>query len=138
MFKKRSRERNGSMTKIFLFITVLGSILSVSGVFGLASLNISRPHQRDRDSKSSGASTSHIVSILNKEFFIVLGISSVLGSIGGYYFSSMLLARVCAYHITIGYWSPFLCAPADISDRNIYNKQFDHESSISESGEEPS
>ena len=39
---KDSRNANANLEKIFLFITVLGGVLSSSGIFALASLNIAK------------------------------------------------------------------------------------------------
>ena len=107
---KGSRETNANLEKIFLFITVLGGLLSASGIFALASLNIAKRTKEIGIRKALGATVGNIVGLLNKEFVIVLSIAAVLGSLGGYYLTNALLSEIYAYHIPVGIISVILCA----------------------------
>ena len=44
------------------------------------------------------------------EFVIVLFVAGMVGSIGGYYLTSALLAEIYAYHIAVGIVSVVGCA----------------------------
>jgi len=107
-----SRETNANLEKIFLFITVLGGLLSASGIFALASLNIAKRTREIGIRKALGASVNSIVGLLNKEFVIVLIIAMIVGSVGGYYATNALLSELYAYRIPVGIMSVALCALA--------------------------
>jgi ABC-type antimicrobial peptide transport system permease subunit len=107
---KGSKQTNANLEKVFLFITVLGGLLSASGIFALASLNIAKRTKEIGIRKALGASVSNIVGLLNREFVIILMFAAVLGSAGGYFLTDMLLAEIYAYHIPVGIVSVILCA----------------------------
>ncbi len=96
------RETNGNLKKIFLFLTVLGGLLSISGIYALASLNVEKRTKEIGVRKALGASLSNLVMILSREFAIILGFAALLGSVGGYYLSTGLLDEIYAYHISVG------------------------------------
>lgn len=105
-----SRETNANLEKIFLFITILGGLLSASGIFALASLNIAKRTKEIGIRKALGATISHIVGLLNKEFIIILSAAAIIGSIGGYYLTDALLSQIYAYRIDVGLIPVILCA----------------------------
>jgi ABC-type antimicrobial peptide transport system permease subunit len=105
-----SRQMNENLEKIFLFITVLGGLLSASGIFALASLNIAKRTKEIGIRKALGASITNIVGLLNREFVVILLIAAIAGSVGGYYLTSALLAELYAYHIAVGLFPVILCA----------------------------
>jgi ABC-type antimicrobial peptide transport system permease subunit len=107
---KNSRETNANLEKIFLFITVLGGLLSASGIFALASLNIAKRTKEIGIRKALGASITNVVTLLNKEFVIILFFAAVMGSVGGYYLTNALLADIYAYHIPVEIASVVACA----------------------------
>ncbi|HMI66631.1 MAG TPA: FtsX-like permease family protein [Cyclobacteriaceae bacterium] len=107
---KGSKETNANLEKIFLFITILGGLLSASGIFALASLNIAKRTKEIGIRKALGATVTNIVGLLNREFVIILSIAAVLGSVGGYFLTGMLLGELYAYHIPVGIVSVILCA----------------------------
>jgi ABC-type antimicrobial peptide transport system permease subunit len=41
------------------------------------------------------------VLLINREFVIILSIAGVLGSVGGFYLTKMLLTEIYAYHIPV-------------------------------------
>ena len=93
---------NGNLEKIFLFITVLGGLLSASGIFAFASLNIVKRTKEIGIRKALGATVSNILGLLNREFVIVLLLAALVGSVGGYYATKALLSILYAYHIGVG------------------------------------
>jgi putative ABC transport system permease protein len=105
-----SREINGNLEKIFLFITLLGGVLSVSGIFALASLNIAKRTKEIGIRKALGGSVQSIVTLLNKEFVIILLVAAVAGSAAGYFLINALLDELYAYHIPVGTMSVIGCA----------------------------
>jgi putative ABC transport system permease protein len=106
---KNSRETNANLERIFLFITVLGGLLSASGIFALASLNIAKRTKEIGIRKALGASIQNVVGLLNKEFVIILAVAGLAGSVGGYYLTNALLKEIYAFHIPVGIVSVVVC-----------------------------
>jgi putative ABC transport system permease protein len=104
-----TKRTNANLQNIFLFLTVLGGMLSASGIFSLASLNIAKRTKEIGIRKALGASVANVVTLLNKEFVIILTIAVLLGGAGGYYATKALLDEIYAYHIPVGYIPVVLC-----------------------------
>jgi putative ABC transport system permease protein len=98
---------NINIRAIFVFLGIVALILSSIGLFSLVSLNIIKRTKEIGVRKVMGASIPRIVNHISKEFFIILVIASILGSIAGYYLSKMLMASIWVYYIAIGL-SPFM------------------------------
>lgn len=96
------KDTNANLQKIFLFLTVLGGLLSAAGIFALASLNITRRTKEIGIRKALGSTIAAVVLLLNREFIAVLLIAGVLGSIGGYLLTGTLLGEIYTYHISVG------------------------------------
>ena len=107
-----ARRSNTNMQKIFFFITVLGALLSASGIFALASLNIAKRTKEIGIRKALGASIGNILGLLNREFVIILALAAIAGSVGGYFLTDMILTEFYAYHISVGWVPVTLCAVA--------------------------
>jgi hypothetical protein len=105
-----SRELNANLEKIFLFITLLGGLLSAAGIFALASLNVAKRTKEIGIRKALGASVNNIVGLLNREFMIILIIAAILGSLGGYFLTGELLGQIYKYHVPVGLVPVILCA----------------------------
>jgi putative ABC transport system permease protein len=106
------RRLNGNLQKIFLFLTVLGGVLSASGIYSLASLNIARRTKEIGIRKALGASVRNVLLLLNREFMILLSIAMLLGCAGGYYLTLLLMDEIYAYHVVIGIIPVLLCGLA--------------------------
>jgi putative ABC transport system permease protein len=106
---KNSRDLNANMEKIFLFITILGGLLSASGIFALASLNIAKRTKEIGIRKALGASIRNVVGLLNREFVIILSFAGILGAVGGYYLTNAMLKAIYAYYIPVGIISVVAC-----------------------------
>jgi ABC-type antimicrobial peptide transport system permease subunit len=99
---KNSKQMNGNMEKIFFFITLLGGLLSASGIFALASLNVIKRTKEIGIRKALGATVNSVVGLLNREFIIVLSAAAIAGSTAGYYATDKLLGTLYAYRIGVG------------------------------------
>lgn len=99
---------NDNLSEIFLFMTVLGCILSISGLYSMASLNIHRRTKEIGVRKILGASIRQIMQLINGEFAIILAVAACLGGAGGYYFTEALMAEY-AQHIEITAMPVILC-----------------------------
>jgi putative ABC transport system permease protein len=101
---------NSNLKQIFFFITLLGCLLSASGIYALASLNVQKRTKEIGIRKVLGASIGSIVQLLNKEFAIILALASLLGGGSGYFLTNTLLNDLYAQHIEIGFVTIVLCS----------------------------
>ena len=99
-----ANERNvhSVFQKMFFFLTALGVLLSVSGIFALSSLNITKRIKEIGIRKILGASIKQIVNLINREFVIILAISSLLGIVGSIFLTDTILGSIYDAHIPIG------------------------------------
>jgi ABC-type antimicrobial peptide transport system permease subunit len=104
-----ARMLNGSFKSIFLFLTVLGGLLSVSGIFSLASLNIARRTKEIGIRKALGATATNVIALLNKEFVVILTLAAIVGSVGGFYLVQTLLSMFNMQHVSVGIFPVVLC-----------------------------
>jgi putative ABC transport system permease protein len=107
---KNSKETNANLEKIFLFITVLGGLLSASGIFALASLNIAKRTKEIGIRKALGASIPNIVTLLNREFIIILMAAGVIGAVAGFYLTDAMLSQIYKIHVAVGIGTVVFCA----------------------------
>ena len=92
-------EVNTNIQTMFLFLGLVAVILSAIGLFSLVSLNLNKRMKEIGIRKVLGASMPQITAKMSREFFIILIISSVLGSVAGYYLTEMLMASIWAYYV---------------------------------------
>ena len=97
-----AKETNNNILILFLIIGIVAIVLSASGLFTLASLNIIKRTKEIGVRKVLGATILHIAKILNTEFVVILLIASVLGSGLGYFLVNRLLSSIWAYHVSPG------------------------------------
>jgi ABC-type antimicrobial peptide transport system permease subunit len=102
-------QTNRNLTIIFLFLTVLGCLLSASGIYALANLNIGKRVKEIGVRKVLGASVSSIVQLVNREFFIILLLAMILGGAGGFILTEALLTEIYETHIEVKVFTVFLC-----------------------------
>ncbi len=97
-----ANEYNRNLKRVFLFLTVLGCLLSASGIYSLATLNVQRRTREIGVRKVHGASVMQIFGLLNREFAILLGVAAVLGGAGGFTLTNALLDDLYVYHVPVG------------------------------------
>ena len=92
---------NNNIKVLFVFLGVVAVILSIIGLFSLLSLNLLKKMKEIGVRKVLGASIESITLQVSKEFIIILIIASILGSIGGYYSTEMLMSSIWTYHVPL-------------------------------------
>jgi len=101
-------DRTNEITiSINVFIAVISLMISALGLYTLISLVILRRIKEIGVRKVLGASIGSIANLLGKEFYLILGIASILGLTMGYMVINNLLDIIFAYHITLG-WQHFI------------------------------
>ena len=73
-------------------------------------LNITKRTKEIGIRKALGASIGNILTLLNREFVIVLSVAAVLGSLAGYFFTDALLTLISVFHIPVGIIPVMMCA----------------------------
>jgi len=89
-----AKDVNKSIKQIFIFLVIMAVILSIIGLFTLASLNIISRTKEIGIRKVMGSSVRNIILLLHKEFIIILAIASCVGCIGGFFFSGALMESI--------------------------------------------
>lgn len=90
---------NANIVKMFVFLGIVATILSATGLFTLVSLNIISRMKEIGIRKVLGASIANIAKNLNKQFFIILLVSAVIGAALGSWVGDELMGTIWAYHI---------------------------------------
>lgn len=90
----QAKSVNNNITNIFLFLAVVSIILSLVGLYTLVSLKVIKRTKEIGIRKVLGAPVFQIIQLLNREFLYIIIISSILGSVLGYYLAEMLLGSI--------------------------------------------
>jgi len=88
---------NRSIKQLYIFLAIVATILSMIGLYTLVSLSILNRTKEIGIRKVMGSPVPRIWLVLSKGFLLNLGISSVLGCVGGYYLSLILLDSIWDY-----------------------------------------
>jgi ABC-type antimicrobial peptide transport system permease subunit len=95
-------QENNNMVQIFLALAILGGILSVTGIFALSSLFVSRRFKEIGIRKVMGATSQNLLIQLNSGFFWTLIIASAAGAVLGYVLTNQILGVMYRFHIDVG------------------------------------
>ncbi len=85
---------------IFTSIAILGSMLSLIGIFSLASLNVSKRTKEISIRKVLGATIRQIMLVINKSFLILLGVALIVGVAVGMLLSEAVLEMIYSFYKT--------------------------------------
>ena len=94
----RAEVVNGHMVKMYGFLGIIALMLSTTGLFTLVSLNIIRRIKEIGVRKVLGASAANITRVINTEFFIILLLASLIGSVTSHFTVDLLMARLWKYY----------------------------------------
>jgi putative ABC transport system permease protein len=89
---------NNNILIMFAFLGLVAMMLSATGLFTLISLNIIKRMKEIGVRKVLGASIANITRIINVEFFVILVIASVVGSILSYIAVDALMGSIWKYY----------------------------------------
>ena len=92
---------NNSILKVNVFLAIAATLLSLIGMYNLVSLDIIRRTKEMGIRKIQGASVPLIMYLVSKKFVVVLVFASLIGCVGGYYMSVMLLDSIWDYFVQI-------------------------------------
>jgi putative ABC transport system permease protein len=98
---QEGQDINGSIMKVNIFLAIVATLLSLIGMYNLVSLDIIRRTKEIGIRKIQGASVPLLMYLVSRKFLIVLLIASILGCVGGYYLSNMLMDSIWDYFVAI-------------------------------------
>lgn len=90
---------NTNIKILFVFLGTVLILLSVISLFSLVSLNLLKRMKEIGVCKVFGASASHIGLKVSRAFILILSIASIIGCVGAYYLSKMLMASIWTYYV---------------------------------------
>jgi ABC-type antimicrobial peptide transport system permease subunit len=95
---------NRSIKQIYIFLAVVATLLSMTGLYTLISLSILNRTKEIGIRKVMGAEIRHIFVVLSRGFLINLAISSILGCVGGYFLSISLMESIWDHFTSMTAW----------------------------------
>lgn len=94
-----------SITSGYTFVGAIALLLSVTGLYALVSLNMTRRLKEIGIRKIVGASIAGIAQKVNREFIVILGVASLLGSYAGNMWCNVLMSSIWKYYQPVGWWT---------------------------------
>jgi len=92
---------NKSIKEVQIFLALIATLLSLIGMYTLVSLSIINRTKEVGIRKVFGASIVGIMNNLNRNFMYILLIAAILGCVGGYYMSEMLMGSIWDHYLDI-------------------------------------
>lgn len=92
---------NENIKKMFIFLGLVAVLLSATGLFSMVTLNLIKRMKEIGVRKVLGAKIGNIAYVVNRQFMWILVIASILGSVGGYFLSDMLMGSIWAYYTEV-------------------------------------
>ena len=90
-----------NLKMIFFYLAIVGSLLSLTGIFALSSLNVASRIKEVGIRRVMGASVKSIMLNMNRQFVFVIATATVLGTILAYFLIQMILTMIYEYHTPI-------------------------------------
>jgi ABC-type antimicrobial peptide transport system permease subunit len=98
---QEEKEINGSIMKVNIFLAIVATVLSLIGMYNMVSLDIIRRTKEIGIRKIQGAPVPVLMYLVSRKFLIILIIASILGCVGGYYMSNILMDSIWEYFVEI-------------------------------------
>ncbi len=96
---------NYNILVMFASLGLIATFLSVMGLFSLVSLTIIKRMKEIGVRKVLGASISSIISLINRNYLIILSIAALLAATGSYFMANGLMDSIWVHHVTPGVFS---------------------------------
>ena len=95
-------ETSKNIAIIFKWFAIVSILLTATGLFALVSLTTLKKTKEIALRKVAGASPRHIMVLINKSYFWIFLVSSVLGCYGGYSLTKLLLDMIFKINSGVG------------------------------------
>jgi ABC-type antimicrobial peptide transport system permease subunit len=96
---EEERNINRSIKQVYIFLAILATLLSMTGLYTLISLSILNRTKEIGIRKVMGATVPNLFYVLSRSFLINLTVSILIGCLGGYYLSRMLLESIWDHYL---------------------------------------
>lgn len=94
----QAKETNENITKIFGFLGIVAFILSSLGLYTLVSINLIKRVKEIGVRKVLGSNLVNIIFLINKDYFVLLIVSSAIGVTLGYYMIDGMIASIFTHY----------------------------------------
>jgi len=91
-------EVNQNILKLFVFLGLVATLLSATGLYTMVSLNIIKRMKEIGVRKVLGASVANIAKKLNTQFVLILVIAAAFASVASYYLLDALMGSIWEYY----------------------------------------
>jgi ABC-type antimicrobial peptide transport system permease subunit len=105
-------QTTNNLKTIFFYLAILGSLLSLTGIFALSTLNVASKLKEIGIRKVMGATPKGILMRLNRKFMIILSISTLGGGVISYFMINMVLSTIYEYHTSVKIYTLILAVLA--------------------------
>lgn len=95
--------------KIVGLLAVFSLLISLAGLYTMATLNIARRTKEIGIRRILGASRGNIIKIVNYDFFYLLTIAGVAGGSAGYFLVDMVMKTMWQYYLSISIVTVAVC-----------------------------
>jgi len=92
---------NRQIIKIFNFLAIVSTLLSMIGLYTLVSLTIIKKTKEIGIRKVLGASYKSLVKIINRDYTVIILLACIFGGYLGYFASGALMGSIWKYYIHI-------------------------------------
>ncbi|MFC2104480.1 ABC transporter permease [Bacteroidota bacterium] len=100
-----AKQVNKNIKIVFIFLAICALFLSAIGLYTLVSLSVINRTKEIGIRKVLGSTVKKIMAIVTKPYIILIIIASVIGCVGGYYVSDMLMASIWAKYMSANMYS---------------------------------
>ncbi|HEU5166057.1 MAG TPA: FtsX-like permease family protein, partial [Chitinophagaceae bacterium] len=98
---KEAYETTKSIAKIFFWFAIISILLTATGLFGLVSLTIVKKMKEIALRKVVGATSGHILLLVNRGYFLVFIVGAAVGCYGGYALTKLLMDMIFKVNVGI-------------------------------------
>nr|WP_295927625.1 ABC transporter permease [uncultured Dyadobacter sp.] len=99
--KESTTRVNLNGVKIVGSLAVFSLLISLTGLYTMASLNIARRTKEIGIRRVLGASFGNIIAVINYEYFALLTIAGAVGGVAGYFLIDLVMRTMWQYYLNI-------------------------------------
>ncbi|MFC2096529.1 ABC transporter permease, partial [Bacteroidota bacterium] len=102
---EEAKQVNKNIKIVFIFLAVCALFLSAIGLYTLVSLSVINRTKEIGIRKVLGSTVKKIMVIITKPYIILIVIASIIGCVGGYYLSDMLMGSIWKKYMSANMYS---------------------------------